>query len=194
MLPSVIWMEGTNDGILEACPTTFQKLEERAPSIANVDKVTISLSYDDLKVPLVEGNFKCLSQFQSPIFLEITADDVNAADNSEESHSEPGQVEINLNETVNAVDLSMVNKSISQSRMRWTDEEKAYLRNFHKYILVKDIKKPDLDDFARWLSKRKVTKDILFGGRSTSAVMGQYKKYVTIGEFSDVKKATKKKN
>lgn len=154
----------------------FNELQSRAEELSHFSLATISYLIDSSYVKVTSDNFKCLSKLPQPIQLAIE----NAEVENEFIH----------NEVVNAVeaaDLSMINKTSTIGGSRWSNEEKGFLKNFHKYTVKKNIDKPDYCDLHSWIEKRKTTKEALFGSRSVSAILAHYKKISKLGEF-DIKK------
>ena len=167
----------------------YETIENRARDLCGFDSVEINVNIYGLLLKIDAQNYKCLSKFQMPVELEIID---SLTSTSTESDDEPSQAK-DFEKTVNALDLSSL-QNTTLAGSRWSEEEKAILKNFHKYILFKDINKPEVDHLNKWIVKRKSTKNHLFGTRSSSAIIAQYKKLEKLGEFTNVAKPKPKRN
>ena len=163
---------------------TYIKLEAYAKQLNSGKPVVIFAYIENVLVEVTENNFRCLFLLPTPVFLEI--EDAYEKDEVEEEGEDECQ-ELDLNHTVHTMDLSSMNKTVSQGGSKWGKVEEAYLKNFHKYVVKRRIDKPDVEDLTSWISKRKASKSHLFGSRTTSAIITHYKLMVTRKDMADVR-------
>ena len=173
---------------------SYLSLLNKAKDISGLENPKLYIILQKVWVEINERNYQCLSNISNPIFLDVRAQDEEEPHGCEDdSGSESGNAETHLDKATHAVDLSVMNQTNTQSGSRWSDQERAYLRNYCKYLFSKKQRKPEIETFMKWMEKRKVNKDHLFGDRSISAIFTQFRKMDTIGEFHDIQGAKKKR-
>ena len=159
---------------------------------ATSEKISLMVLIDNGRIPVTSNNFECLFYLTSPVIIDYDMDEVDGGNESVESSDGDeveGKVKLTVNQTVNAQDLSMVDKAKTKARDRWEEEEEALLKNFYKWCVKHRLQKPerpDFDDLTKWLSRRNSTKSQLFGSRSITAIMSHYKLMADKGDFKNI--------
>ena len=155
----IIWLK-TEPVIEKLSLTSFAVLESRAKALSEFDSVAIFLLIQKLTLAITGENYSCLLDLPSPIFLDVREicdsgegnDDNDDEDTSSEVSNKP-----NLDQTVHCLDLSKMNATVAESGARWGELERAYLRNFYKYLYRRNGLKAVGETFVKWLLKRKTT-------------------------------------
>ena len=175
----------------------YSALEERGKHLYTFDAVVILAlvkGVDSFFVDINEENFNSIFKLPTPVFIDAVqkdksisgfADSENNSDSDNESQKKRQDL---LEKTANTLDLSMMNESTVRSGDRWSEEEEMYLLNFHRYVLIKEITKPGVENLMKWILKRKSSKEQLFGMRNLTAVLARYSKMKKDGIFKYVKK------
>ena len=161
---------------------SYQSFLEKAKLVFGVQEPDIYFLHDDMKVQVINENYACLFEIPAPILL--LAEENNGSLNEHDgTDDDEANVSPDLDKTVQQIDLSAMNKTLSAGGSRWTDIEEAYLKNFHKFCRVKRIEKPEQDNLNEWLTRRKTTRQHLFGLRTSNAILGRYKLMIQRGEM-----------
>ena len=175
----------------------YDEFRSKIQHIYNVGCINLYLELRNLQLSILiesDADLQCAASLSQPLYFRWSTNNNDATTSSireTEEVEEEIEEEIDvINATVVAVDLSRFQNTTISSGSRWDDMEKAYLKNFHKFLakLKKKLNrevKADYDRLHEWLTKRKTTQEHLFGQRTTSAIISMYDKMKRNGDFNN---------
>ena len=183
---AIIW--NTDKPVLDfwKSGSSFNELCQRSEVLYRISSdYHICVILDNMNLELSEDNYSAIFHLNSPVLLDVL--EKNLQENEESEEDEERAQKPNLNATVQNTDLSKMGNSFSASGSRWTDLEKAYLKNFFKFITKRGLK-VDYNSFALWIQRRKTSQERLFGDRSSNAILSHYRQMISKGEMNNLVK------